>query len=966
MRNALALLQITIVFAATAFGQLYQGPASGSIAGGVMVNTDDFADVPPGTPEPFRMIPNRPGPQLVQPPPDQAPPLRPETYNAFEYDPLDADPVGPPPIELGSFQGIPDNNSSFPPDPHAAAGPNHIISCVNTRFRISDKAGNTLKTITASTWFGSTLSGAGPFDPQIMYDRHHDRWIMLWDHLDLGSSTAYFLISVSDDDDPLGVWYNWALPAHVNGSTASGTWGDYPQMGYDGEAIYIVSREFSFATGFWVGPKLRIVGTDQLFQNDAGPVTWTDLWSISYPGQGLHDGLRPSIVFTDPDEYYLIASTTYGGTNSSFALYRLTNPLTAPVMTAVNIPVAAWTPAPQATQLGGGVLIETGGSSVPHAAVYRDSSIWMAHSVSNGAFSSIRYLRIDTETNTPLEDARLGATGYYHYYPALMVDADENVAITFSRSGASEYIGAGMMWRLATDSAGLQPALIFKEGETNYQRIGDGRNRWGDYMGIALDPTNTREFWMFTEYAASPANTWGTWWYHVRLLPYDDQKVFASPAGHDFGKLEVGTTPDTLDISVFNVGTPDLNISAISVSLPDYTLIDLPSLPVTISTFDSVAFKLVFDPVDHGDAIDSIVITSDDPSAPSFAIHLEGRGVIIGAAQAGTMYATSGPGDEQLYTIDEATGDATVVGPTGVTEFQGLAIRPSNNELFGAATNITETTLYRIAAAHGDALPYTTVNVANMRAIAFSEDGTLYGGTTAGHLYSIDPETGVATLIGQATGIAYSGLSVSPTSGMLWGSVRGVIGRDRIYTVNTSNGDTTLIGRTGDNMDTPYIAFLPTGVLYGLKGAGAQENTIIAIDTLTGVGTLVGATGATGLTTIAMRMDPATSVEAPGDEGIPTVYSLAQNYPNPFNPSTEISFGLPERSEVRVVVYNLLGQAVRTLVDRSLPAGVHSAGWDGRNAAGNQMASGLYFYQLEARGGSAAPFTAVKKMLLLR
>jgi hypothetical protein len=243
----------------------------------------------------------------------------------------------------------------------------------------------------------------------------------------------------------------------------------------------------------------------------------------------------------------------------------------------------------------------------------------------------------------------------------------------------------------------------------------------------------------------------------------------------------------------------------------------------------------------------------------------------------------------------------------------------------------------------------------------------LYGATTSGEFYEIDHITGAANLLGTATGIIYSGLAQSPTSGLFYGSVRGIVGRDRIFLVNETNGDTTLLGNTGDSQITPSLAFAPNGVLYGLKGAGPTENSLITIDTLTATGTLVGLTGVSGLASITMRTDSmVTSVTPADDDQLPEVYSLSQNYPNPFNPSTEIVFGLPQQSRVRLAVYNLLGQEVRLLADGVLPAGNHVATWDGLNGAGNTLASGIYFYRLEARGDQVAPFVEVRKMLLLR
>jgi len=94
---------------------------------------------------------------------------------------------------------------------------------------------------------------------------------------------------------------------------------------------------------------------------------------------------------------------------------------------------------------------------------------------------------------------------------------------------------------------------------------------------------------------------------------------------------------------------------------------------------------------------------------------------------------------------------------------------------------------------------------------------------------------------------------------------------------------------------------------------------------------------------------------------LPLTFSLSQNYPNPFNPSTVIEFTVPRRSQVEVSVYNLLGQSVVTLVDQPMSQGTYRTVWDGRNKSGDHVASGVYFYRLEAEH-----FVEVKKMVLLK
>ncbi len=93
----------------------------------------------------------------------------------------------------------------------------------------------------------------------------------------------------------------------------------------------------------------------------------------------------------------------------------------------------------------------------------------------------------------------------------------------------------------------------------------------------------------------------------------------------------------------------------------------------------------------------------------------------------------------------------------------------------------------------------------------------------------------------------------------------------------------------------------------------------------------------------------------------PVEFSLSQNYPNPFNPETRITFTLPERRNVKLLIYNLLGQPVRTLVNGAIAPGHHEVTWDGRNDAGIPLASGVYVYRFEA-----GEFKRVQKMVLLK
>ncbi|MCF6270392.1 MAG: T9SS type A sorting domain-containing protein [Melioribacteraceae bacterium] len=90
-------------------------------------------------------------------------------------------------------------------------------------------------------------------------------------------------------------------------------------------------------------------------------------------------------------------------------------------------------------------------------------------------------------------------------------------------------------------------------------------------------------------------------------------------------------------------------------------------------------------------------------------------------------------------------------------------------------------------------------------------------------------------------------------------------------------------------------------------------------------------------------------------------YKLNQNYPNPFNPETIISFQIPEIANVKIEVFNLLGEKLNTLLNRELNGGFHSVTWNGRNSEGLLTSSGIYFYRITTQN-----FTDTKKMIYLR
>jgi hypothetical protein len=110
---------------------------------------------------------------------------------------------------------------------------------------------------------------------------------------------------------------------------------------------------------------------------------------------------------------------------------------------------------------------------------------------------------------------------------------------------------------------------------------------------------------------------------------------------------------------------------------------------------------------------------------------------------------------------------------------------------------------------------------------------------------------------------------------------------------------------------------------------------------------------------IKTEADASTSITVSTEEGVadlPMQYELFQNYPNPFNPSTVINYSLPEASDVTIRIYDVMGRRIATLLNEKQTAGWHNVTWN----AGS-VASGTYFYRIQAGN-----FAAVKKLTLIK
>lgn len=964
MKKISYFIFVTILFTNFLSAQItFSGPEKGSISGGATVSTDDFSFAKVINQSKFSAIIHKSPEELVDIS-EVVSTIDKKNIYYQDQSTISGKSVGEKPIIFSFFQGLNDPGNYIPPDPYIAAGPNHLMQVDNSRFRITDKKGNELITVDADSWFTPALSGASVFDCKVSYDHFDERWFMVWLHVNDAAGISYYMLSVSDDADPMGTWFNWAIPSNTNGNTPSGNWADYQGVGFDSKAIYLTSNMFSFSGGYDYS-KIRIIPKENIYI-DANPgfLEWTDIWDISYPNSSSFSfGIRPSRSMEDDGFYYFVTTSPFVN-GQDLGLYELTDPTGTPILTGVRVPTTTYSSPANADQLGGGSpALDGGGRHIRNEPVYQNNMVHIVHTIAaSGSGSDLHYVAIDALSGSAAHEVVFGSAGYYHTYPALAVTEDEDVILTYSRSSAQEYMGS--YYTVIPFATGIPvTSFVLDVGKANYVKdFNSGRNRWGDYNGAWVDPADPKTVWLMTEYVAG-ANKWGNSVAGVRVEPFADAYARKLTSDIDFETQDLGTASETAIIKVANVGAQTLNIISAVTGTNQFEVLGQPE-DWSAESLDTLEILVRYVPSQLGAVEDVLTLTTNDPLNPELTVSLKGNG--FGIASANKIYAVTQRAvgwQGTLLTLNTSTADVETIGESGYNPLISLTVNPIDKKLYVLSTTaFTPSTIFKISSYDGLAYPLFESDL-DIAAMAFDLNGTLYVATEDNKLYTLDIETQESTFIADLD-VAVKSMTVNPLNGEFWISVDESSDRDRIYKLNENTGELTLVGSTGTGSKTEAISFDWQGKLFGVVGTGVQISTLYEIDTATGSATEIGATPAKAIGGMTLLYDPSTDVEDELDVISPKEFNLAQNYPNPFNPSTQIKFSLPVASNVKIDVFNMIGERIAQFIDSEFSAGTHTAEF---NASGfGNLSSGIYIYRITAIGINGKVYSDSKKMMLIK
>ncbi len=413
-----------------------------------------------------------------------------------------------------SFEGIEFNDQvcCAPPDTQVAVGPSHVVETTNLAIAIYNKSTGARLSLTALSSFLPSTTGASLSDPRTVYDVAAARFFMTTIGWNCATVTGHVWLAVSDSSDPTGTWHRWRYDI-------VGTLPDFPEVGYTDDKIAVTTNGFalsSFCSGsvVWQGVKLLAWGM-------------SDVTTLLSPAAYLITGptyvstLSPTIALSSTDDLYFFATIA----SNAFYSYRLTGTPGSFSFTLRSSGGVVGVAIPPDAPQSGGASVATNDERILQT-VYLNGKAWSAATTActPAGDSTVRacalYLQFDINSGTPVvaSSAILSEVGASYFFPSIALNGNGNVVTVVNRSSASSYVSLYASELMPLPTPHFQTPVLIKSGNGPYTCTAcGGENRWGDFSGAAVDPSDPGSVWVAGEWAkvlSSPygaSNQWSTW-----------------------------------------------------------------------------------------------------------------------------------------------------------------------------------------------------------------------------------------------------------------------------------------------------------------------------------------------------------------------------------------------------------------------------------------------------------------------
>jgi hypothetical protein len=414
--------------------------------------------------------------------------------------------------QLKTFTTLGNVNSRIPSDTQLAVGPTYIIQMVNRSAQIYDKSGNAVgSAFDLGTFFGFGANTGT--DPRVHYDTGTGRFYASYESDAAGGDEIQ--LAVSDDDDPNGTWTRYNV-----GSNTSNIQHDQPKLGYSNNKVTLSWNNYDRAhTG---DPDNGFRGVVTVVVNKAELVA------------------RGAITFTtfaaDTGKFQVVPAVSLSGIDDQLGMWHGESSTDVHVVTITGVPgdaahpvaqtdntiaIGTADPPPAATQPSGGANINTNDGRMLSVA-WQNNHLWGVFNVSctppgdTAARACQRFLHVSTAGGQTLgTNFNLGLVGGHIYYGSVALNDEDDLFSGFTASSPSLFPTAVAIGVPGGNFPGTTVGDFYAAGTQAYS----AGFRWGDYTGIARDPSSPKDVWTVQQYGGVAGGDWATAMDRVTLSP---------------------------------------------------------------------------------------------------------------------------------------------------------------------------------------------------------------------------------------------------------------------------------------------------------------------------------------------------------------------------------------------------------------------------------------------------------------
>lgn len=432
---------------------------------------------------------------------------------------------GPGPVGVASsFEGLSQYDAAsfkrnfIPPDTMGAVGRTQFVELLNGAYAVYDKTTGmqTVRQSDNAFWAGAGQAAGTNGDSRVLFDKPSGRWIV---SSFSGTSLGVIQIAVSNTSDATKGWRSTSFTG-FNGIA------DFPTLAIDKNAVYIGTNDFGGPNNSFMGTTLNVLSLKNLLAK-AGPTT-TGVVQFQTPYNGGVGGDQ-----TRGFAIQGVNSSANTTTGKILAVSIEANALTRYDVTNAGTTSAART---SATDFLGGTyaqnsparqpspipanrrIVDSGDDRVGSSVWEVNGRIYSVHTVTpvGGAHTVVRYDVIDSATNQVLSEGQIGDVTHDYFQGSIAVNALGQVVIAYNRSGSGRDGKISILAQSFNTTIGgtltsSGPELLLKVSDSNDYHNGSidgqpsaGRQRWGDYSAVTIDPTSPHKFWIVGQYAREP------------------------------------------------------------------------------------------------------------------------------------------------------------------------------------------------------------------------------------------------------------------------------------------------------------------------------------------------------------------------------------------------------------------------------------------------------------------------------